>query len=72
MPLVLDADGRRLAKRDGDVTLREVDAAEAVAVDGGSLGLAGATARELLEGFDPAGVPREPTIWTPIGRSPTE
>ena len=72
VPLVLNADGRRLAKRDGDVTLREVDAGEAVQWMAESLGLAGATARELLAGFDPAAVPREPTIWTPIGSHPSE
>ena len=34
-----NAEGRRLAKRDGDVTLREVDAGEAVQWMAGSLGL---------------------------------
>jgi hypothetical protein len=30
---------------------------------GASLGLRGATAREMLDGFDPPGLPREPTVW---------
>ena len=63
VPLVLNTEGRRLAKRDGDVTLREVHPAEAVQWMGGSLGLAGRSAAELLDAFDPARVPREPTIW---------
>ena len=72
VPLVLNAQGRRLAKRDGDVTLREVDAGEAVQWMAGSLGLAGTAASDLVAGFDPERTPREPTIWTPIGTHPTE
>jgi glutamyl-tRNA synthetase len=72
VPLVLNAQGRRLAKRDGDVTLREVRADEAVQWMAGSLGLDGTTAAELLAGFDPDDVPPEPTIWTPIGPHPIE
>ena len=72
VPLVLNAEGRRLAKRDGDVTLREVDADEAVQWMAGSLGLAGSTAPDLLAGFDPERIPREPTIWTPVGSHPTQ
>jgi glutamyl-tRNA synthetase len=63
VPLVLNAAGRRLAKRDGDVTLREVDPAEAVQWMAASLELTGRTAAELLDGFDPARLPREPTTW---------
>ena len=64
VPLVLGEDGRRLAKRHGDVTLREVDPADAVAWMAGSLGLrAASTAAELLKGFDPDGIPREPTTY---------
>ncbi len=72
VPLVLNAEGRRLAKRDGDVTLGEVDAGEAVQWMAESLGLAGSTASDLLGAFDPDLVPREPTIWAPIGVRPTE
>jgi glutamyl-tRNA synthetase len=63
VPLVLNAEGRRLAKRDGDVTLREVGAAEAVQWMAGSLGLSGETAGDLLPGFDPSRLSPEPTIW---------
>jgi glutamyl-tRNA synthetase len=63
VPLVLGPDGRRLAKRHGDVTLREVDAGEAVAWMGASLGLDGATPREMLREFDPARLPRAPAIY---------
>ncbi|HEY6886772.1 MAG TPA: tRNA glutamyl-Q(34) synthetase GluQRS [Solirubrobacter sp.] len=63
VPLVLNAEGRRLAKRDGDVTLREVGAAEAVQWMAASLELRGETAADLLAGFDPDRIPREPTIW---------
>ena len=50
VPLVLGADGRRLAKRHGDVTLREVAPARRGGVDGG---VAGAARR--LVGARPAG-----------------
>jgi glutamyl-tRNA synthetase len=63
VPLVLNAEGRRLAKRDGDVTLRDVEADEAVQWMARTLGLTGTTATDLLSGFDRARIPREPTIW---------
>ena len=64
VPLVLGEDGRRLAKRHGDVTLREVDPADAVAWMARSLGLPHATtAADLLPGFDPDAIPREPTVY---------
>jgi glutamyl-tRNA synthetase len=63
VPLVLGPDGARLAKRHGDVTLREVPAADAVAWMARSLGMREATtARELLPGFDPALLPRSDTV----------
>jgi glutamyl-tRNA synthetase len=43
VPLVLGPDGRRLAKRHGDVTLRSVAAADAVGWMASSVGLHGAT-----------------------------
>jgi glutamyl-tRNA synthetase len=68
VPLVLGPDGRRLAKRDGDVTLREVSPADAVAWMASSLGLPPArTASDLLPSFDVATLPHEPTVW---GQSP--
>ena len=63
VPLVLGPDGRRLAKRHGDVTLREVPPDVALAWMGASLGLSGSTPRELLAGFDVGSVSREPTTF---------
>jgi glutamyl-tRNA synthetase len=66
VPLVLGPDGRRLAKRHGDVTLRSVDAGEAVAWMARSLGMGAArSASELVDGFDPDALPREPTVFAP-------
>ena len=67
VPLVLGPDGRRLAKRHGDVTLREVAPAVAVAWMVESLGLSGDTPRAMLSSFEPAQVGREPTVY---GRPP--
>ncbi|MCT2024328.1 tRNA glutamyl-Q(34) synthetase GluQRS [Corynebacterium sanguinis] len=65
VPLVVNAAGQRLAKRDGAVTLREMGPVNDVVVRiADSLGCAGiATARELLRVFDPAQLPREPWVW---------
>jgi glutamyl-tRNA synthetase len=64
VPLVLGADGQRLAKRHGGVTLRELDAGDAVSWMARSLGLPEARrAPELLDGFDPDALPRAPTVW---------
>jgi glutamyl-tRNA synthetase len=65
VPLVLGPDGKRLAKRHGDVTLHEVAPADAVAWMARSLGLGPAsTAADLLERFDPDALPRQPTVFT--------
>jgi glutamyl-tRNA synthetase len=67
VPLVLGPDGRRLAKRHGDVTLREVAPADAVRWMARSLGLPeAAAARELLGAFDPGRLPVEPTVFVGI------
>lgn len=68
VPLVLNADGQRLAKRDGAVTLREMretaDVADVVAAIAASIGVAGVSELgELVERFDPRELPREPYIW---------
>ncbi|HET8756825.1 MAG TPA: tRNA glutamyl-Q(34) synthetase GluQRS [Solirubrobacteraceae bacterium] len=59
VPLVLGPDGARLAKRHGDVTLREVDPAAARDWMARTLGL------DSLDpgAFDPATLNREPTRW---------
>jgi glutamyl-tRNA synthetase len=69
VPLVVNADGARLAKRDGAVTLGDLAAvgipAEAVRrTILESLGLPGASLEETLRAFKPAGLPREPWVWT--------
>ena len=63
VPLVRGPDGSRLAKRHGDVTLREVPAPAALAWIGGSLGFSGADPRAWLAGFDPARLPRTDTMF---------
>jgi glutamyl-tRNA synthetase len=71
VPLVLGADGARLAKRHGAVTLADRAAAGQAAVQvrselAASVGLAAPgeepTLDELLARFDPADLPREPTV----------
>jgi glutamyl-tRNA synthetase len=68
VPLVVNADGARLAKRDGAVTLGDLAAvglsAEVVRrkiLE--SLGLPGASLAAALQGFSPASLPREPWVW---------
>ena len=76
VPLVLGADGARLAKRHGSVALADLadDGVDAVAVRGqlaASLGLAQpgerVTMPVLLERFDPSRVPREPWVLADLG-----
>jgi len=72
VPLVLNADGARLAKRDGAVTLADL-AAAGVAVDRvrdallASLGLPEGSLDHALAVFDPAALPREPWVWPGMG-----
>ena len=61
VPLVLGPDGARLAKRHGDVTLREVPPAAALAWMASSLGFEGRTAQELVATFDPRLLPSADT-----------
>ncbi len=68
VPLVLNAEGQRLAKRDGAVTLREMlktrTVAEVIAAIADSLGSPGVPAlAELQKRFDPRTLPREPYVW---------
>ena len=68
VPLVLNADGQRLAKRDGAVTLREMletrTVADVVTAIAESVGVPGASALpEIVERFDPRALPREPYVW---------
>ena len=69
VPLVVNADGARLAKRDGAVTLGDL-AAVGIPAEAlrrtilESLGLPGASLEEALREFKPAALPREPWVWT--------
>jgi glutamyl-tRNA synthetase len=65
VPLALNAEGKRLAKRDGAVTLAELGVPTAWALIAESLGRAGANLAELVDRFDPALLSREPWIYQP-------
>lgn len=65
VPLVLNEDGARLAKRDGAVTLAEIGVERAFAQITASLGWPATTMDELLSQFDPARLPRQPWIYQP-------
>lgn len=73
VPLVLNEDGARLAKRDGAVTLRNrLDEGESIAdVMRWISATAGvgpcSSAAEFLEAFTPAALPFEPTVFAPEG-----
>jgi glutamyl-tRNA synthetase len=64
VPLVLGPDGARLAKRHGAVTLDDVEPRAAVAWMADTLDVPGAdTAAGMLERFEPARLPRAPTVF---------
>jgi glutamyl-tRNA synthetase len=68
VPLVVNSDGARLAKRDGAVTLADL-AAVGIPADAvrrailESLGLPGGSLASALDAFDPAALPRGPWVW---------
>ncbi len=66
VPLVLNAEGKRLAKRDGAVTLAEIGVAPALALIADSLGYSATTLDGMLGEFDPMSVPREPWVYRPV------
>jgi glutamyl-tRNA synthetase len=63
VPLVLNPDGKRLAKRDGAVTLGEIGADRTLALIADSLGYSATTVAGMLAEFDPARLPREPWVY---------
>lgn len=65
VPLVLNTEGKRLAKRDGAVTRAELGTQHALSLIAGSLGYAASTVEGMLAEFDPARLPREPWVYTP-------
>lgn len=66
VPLALNADGKRLAKRDGAVTLAELGVEQTFSLISTSLGWPSADLTELLDRFEPAALPREPWIYQPV------
>ena len=67
VPLALNRDGARLAKRDGAVTRTELEArgTDVFALIVASLGMTGSSPRDLLPRFDPASLPTEPWVFEP-------
>ena len=65
VPLVLGTGGKRLAKRDGAVSLAEIGVSRALERIAGSLGLGARTVDGMLTEFDPARLPREPWVYRP-------
>ncbi|MFV8382459.1 tRNA glutamyl-Q(34) synthetase GluQRS [Corynebacterium hindlerae] len=63
VPLVLNTAGKRLAKRDGAVTLRDMDLSWARAELARSIGLQPASPAGLLEQFDPSKLSRKPVVF---------
>ena len=63
VPLALNADGKRLAKRDGAVTLSELGVPRAFALITESLGMPASDLAELLGRFDPSRLPRTPWVY---------
>ncbi|TGD89714.1 tRNA glutamyl-Q(34) synthetase GluQRS [Mycolicibacterium sp. CH28] len=66
VPLVLNTEGKRLAKRDGAVTLAELGVPRTFALITESLGWPSADMAELLARFDPNRLPREPWTYQPV------
>ena len=65
VPLVLNTDGKRLATRDGAVTLAELGTSRALTLIAGSLGYAASSVEEMLAEFDPTALPRDPWVYAP-------
>jgi len=66
VPLALKHEGKRLAKRDGAVTLAELGAERAFALISESLGWPATDIAGLLDRFDPTRLPREPWTYQPV------
>lgn len=66
VPLVVNTKGKRLAKRDGAVTLAELSVPTAFALITESLGWPASDITDLLQRFDPARLPREPWVYQPV------
>lgn len=65
VPLALNTDGKRLAKRDGAVTLAELGVEQTLTLIASSLGYRATTLDGMLAEFDPARLPRDPWTYQP-------
>lgn len=65
VPLVLNTEGKRLAKRDGAVTVSEIGPPRVLAQISDSLGFTARTLAGMLTEFDPQRIPRQPWIFRP-------
>lgn len=63
VPLALNAEGKRLAKRDGAVTLADLGVDQAWTLITASLRLPALALPDLVDRFDPALLPREPWVY---------
>jgi glutamyl-tRNA synthetase len=70
VPLVLTADGKRLAKRDGAISLGEIGVSSVLRQIADSLGYRAGTVEGMLSEFDPAALPCRPWIYSPDPRMP--
>ena len=63
VPLALNAEGKRLAKRDGAVTLADLGVEQALNLIASSLEYTATTVTGMLGEFDPARLPRIPWVY---------
>jgi glutamyl-tRNA synthetase len=63
VPLVLNGEGKRLAKRDGAVTLSELGVEQTLTLIARSLGYTSTTLDGMLAEFEPALIPHNPWIY---------
>ena len=70
VPLVLNDEGARLAKRDGAVTLAEIGVDTALRQIAASLDYTADTVEAMLAEFDPQRLPRSPWIYRPARPQP--
>lgn len=65
VPLAVNVDGKRLAKRDGAVTLAELGVEQALTLIASSLGYSATTLDGMLTEFEPHALPPEPWVYRP-------
>lgn len=66
VPLVVNPEGKRLAKRDGAVTLAELGVQRAFGLITASLGWPAADMTQLLQRFAATELPRDPWVYQPV------